>query len=66
MCKIPVKSPPIHPNKKDIKQAINGFIPLIIQTAVIEAPKANVPSTDKSGKSSILYVIYTPNAQLRI
>ena len=35
----------------------------VINFAKIKAPRGKVPSTDKSGKSSILYVIKTPIAR---
>ena len=49
-----------HPTRKDIKRARNGFTPFTSKTAVTAAPKGKLPSTVRSGKSNILYVIYTP------
>ena len=39
-----------------------GSRPKVANLAKINAPNGNVPSTDKSGKSNILYVINTPIA----
>ena len=56
----PVTNPARAPTRKDIKRARYGFTPFTSKTAVTAAPKGKLPSTVRSGKSNILYVIYTP------
>ena len=53
-CKNPVIEPAIAPPIVAINIEIHGFTPLIKRAADIEAPKGNVPSTERSGKSNIL------------
>ena len=56
----PVASPAIAPAAIDASIARYGFTPFTRSTAVIAAPSGKLPSTVRSGKSRILYVIYTP------
>ena len=46
------------------KKADAFFRDAIVEEAVMAAPSGKLPSTVKSGKSRILYVIYTPNAMI--
>ena len=56
----PVQQPANAPTKKETNRAAIGEIrptkgsPFAIPAAVSAAPRGNVPSTDKSGKSRIL------------
>ena len=52
------------PAKKQIGSVKSELNPLLIKAAVMAAPIGKLPSTVKSGKSRILYVIYTPNAMI--
>ena len=57
---IPVTIPAIAPAAVAASNAKNGFFPEETITLVIAAPNGKVLSTDRSGKSNILYVMYTP------
>lgn len=61
---IPVTIPATAPAAVDAIIAINGFLPDVSMTVVTAAPNGKVLSTDRSGKSNILYVIYTPSAMI--
>ena len=58
ICLTPASNPNINANTV----LIMGSRPKVANLAKINAPNGNVPSTDKSGKSNILYVINTPIA----
>ena len=60
---IPVTIPAIAPAAVAAINASNGFFPEESMTVVTAAPNGKVLSTDRSGKSNILYVIYTPSAE---
>lgn len=59
-CNIPVIPPAIAPATKAAKELKTGLYPFTRKAAATAAPKGKVPSTERSGKSNILYVIYTP------
>ena len=61
---IPVTIPAIAPAAVAAISASNGFFPEESMTVVTAAPNGKVLSTDRSGKSNILYVIYTPSAMI--
>ena len=61
---IPVIIPANAPAANEITKVKTGFTPTIIKLTVTAAPSGNVPSTERSGKSKILYVIYTPSAMI--
>lgn len=61
---IPVIIPATAPAAVAAKSASNGFFPEESMTVVTAAPNGKVLSTDRSGKSNILYVIYTPSAMI--
>ena len=61
---IPVTIPAITPAAVAAISASNGFFPEESMTVVTAAPNGKVLSTDRSGKSNILYVIYTPSAMI--
>ena len=63
-CMIPVTIPAIAPAAVAAINASNGFFPEESMTVVTAAPNGKVLSTDRSGKSNILYVIYTPSAMM--
>ena len=48
------------PNINDINKVYIGLKPIKVRVAVILMPSGKLPSTVISGKSKILYVIYTP------
>ena len=56
-CKNPVIDPAMAPPIAAATIVTIGLIPFTISAAEIAAPIGNVPSTDISGKSNILYVI---------
>ena len=56
-CIIPVTAPAKAPPKAAKSILIHGLTPWTNKDALIAAPIGNVPSTDMSGKSNILYVI---------
>jgi len=56
----PVTKPAKAPHIKETGKVIKGFIPLEIIIADTAAPNGKLLSTVKSGKSSILYVMYMP------
>ena len=47
----PVKSPARPPTIREAGRVSQGSTPLVISTAVTAAPRGNVPSTPRSGKS---------------
>ena len=57
---IPVRIPAMIPNINDINKVYIGLKPIKVRVAVILMPSGKLPSTVISGKSKILYVIYTP------
>ena len=61
---IPVTIPAITPAAVAAISASNGFFHEESMTVVTAAPNGKVLSTDRSGKSNILYVIYTPSAMI--
>ncbi len=61
---IPVTIPAIAPAAVAAINASSGFFPEESMTVVTAAPNGKVLSTDRSGKSNILYVIYTPSAMI--
>ena len=56
-CIIPVTVPAIAPANNAASNVTYGLTSFTISIAVTAAPNGNVLSTDKSGKSNILYVI---------
>ncbi len=56
----PVTIPEIPPAIKEIKSATKGLQSKTMRAAFTAPPKAKLPSTVKSAKSSTLYVIYSP------
>ncbi len=58
----PVASPASAPASIAPKRHITGFIPLRSMAVETTPPRGKVPSTLKSGKSSMLYVMYIPRA----
>ncbi len=64
-CKIPVTEPTANPEMKLRIIAGSAGIPsLSISTVQKTPPSGNVPSTERSGKSSIVYEMYTPSASI--
>ena len=61
---IPVTIPAIDQAAVADINASSGFFPEESMTVVTAAPNGKVLSTDRSGKSNILYVIYTPSAMI--
>ena len=60
----PVQIPARAPAAKAAGSVSQGFTPLLIRAAVTAAPRGKLPSVVRSGKSSILYVMYTPRARI--
>ncbi len=56
-CKKPVIAPAQAPPNVATNIVTHGFTPWTNIAAEIDAPSGNVPSTERSGKSNILYVI---------
>lgn len=61
---IPVIIPANAPASVAATNANSGFFPEESMMVVTAAPNGKVLSTDRSGKSNILYVIYTPSAMI--
>ena len=62
VCIHPVTAPAIIPPIPATITVIQGFTPMVINTAEIAAPIGKLPSTVKSATSKILKVMNTPNA----
>ena len=60
----PVQIPARTPIRNDAGSVRYGFTPFVIIVAVSAAPSGKLPSTVRSGKSRILYVMYTPRASI--
>ena len=61
----PVTQPATAPKRKERGRAAAGWMkPPAMPVAVKAAPRGKVPSTDRSGKSRIRYVMYTPRAMM--
>lgn len=60
----PVTAPAMAPAARDAGRVSSGGKPAEIISAVTAAPSGKVESTDISGKSSILNVMYTPRANM--